>query len=133
SGADIESICHRAALLALREWITPRLNIGRVQISETSEESTETQTQTSQPSPSGALSNENGAITAQYQIRMDHFARALNEQRERYQSFETNAEAQKKQEEGRQRLLEIAADYGPGKQKQLKGFRLWLARLFGLA
>ncbi|HET8843078.1 MAG TPA: AAA family ATPase, partial [Ktedonobacteraceae bacterium] len=127
SGADIESICHRAALLALREWITPRLNVGRVQISETKEEDDGAQT-TPHPDTSGALSNESGPITAQYQIRMTHFARALNELRERYQSFEVGAESQKKQEEGRQRLLEMAANYGPSGQKQPKGFRLWLAR-----
>ena len=28
SGADIEAICRRAALLALREWITPKLGLG---------------------------------------------------------------------------------------------------------
>jgi transitional endoplasmic reticulum ATPase len=37
SGADIEAICRRAALLALREWITPRLSIQRVQVTETTE------------------------------------------------------------------------------------------------
>src|SRR6266581_3544224 len=30
SGADVEAICRRAALLALREWIAPKLSIGRV-------------------------------------------------------------------------------------------------------
>jgi len=79
------------------------------------------------------LSNENGVITAQYQIRKIHFMRALNEQLERYHNMEVSTEAQKKQEEGRQRLMEMAANYGPGGQKQLKGFRLWLARLFGMA
>src|SRR5581483_1825170 len=34
SGADIEAICRRAALLALREWIAPRLAASRVQITE---------------------------------------------------------------------------------------------------
>src|SRR6266702_2430402 len=34
SGADIEAICRRAALLALREWIAPKLGMARVQITE---------------------------------------------------------------------------------------------------
>src|SRR6266699_2379655 len=34
SGADIEAICRRAALLGLREWIAPKLTIGRVQVTE---------------------------------------------------------------------------------------------------
>src|SRR5947209_3178572 len=38
SGADIEAICRRAALLALREWIAPKLNIGQIQITEAVDE-----------------------------------------------------------------------------------------------
>src|SRR5947199_3305852 len=34
SGAHIEAICRRAALLALREWIAPKLKLGHVQVSE---------------------------------------------------------------------------------------------------
>src|SRR5437016_8398503 len=34
SGADIEAICRRASLLALREWIAPRLSLGHVQVIE---------------------------------------------------------------------------------------------------
>src|SRR6202043_3870582 len=34
SGADIEAICRRAGLLALREWIAPRLSASRVQVAE---------------------------------------------------------------------------------------------------
>src|SRR6266487_2879044 len=37
SGADIEAICRRASLLALREWIAPRLSVGRVQVTEETE------------------------------------------------------------------------------------------------
>lgn len=129
SGADIESICHRAALLALREWIAPRLNVGRVQISEISENGEKPQTPTS---PTLIAMNDTG-VTAQYQIRSEHLMRAINEQRERYTAINAGAEAQKKQEEGRQRLLEMAADYGPGAPKPLKGFRYWLARIFGFA
>jgi transitional endoplasmic reticulum ATPase len=131
SGADIESICHRASMLALREWIAPRLNIGRIQISEVSGDGKESEMVAT--SPSGLLSSESGTLTAQYQMRMEHFARAFNEQRERYKTMTANEETQKKREEGRERLLEMASTYGPGGQRQLKGFRLWLARLFGLA
>lgn len=128
SGADIESICHRAALLALREWIAPRLNLGRVKISEAGENGEKPQP----PTPSLIAMNDAG-VTAQYQIRMEHLARAINEQRERYISLNAGEETQKKQEEGRQRLLEMAANYGPGAKKPLRGFRGWLARIFGAA
>ena len=38
SGADIEAICRRASLLALREWISPKLALSRVQVTEAAEE-----------------------------------------------------------------------------------------------
>src|SRR5207302_4505511 len=38
SGADIEAICRRAGLLALREWIAPKLTSGRVQVTEVGEQ-----------------------------------------------------------------------------------------------
>ncbi len=132
SGADIEAICHRASMLALREWIAPRLQSVRVQISEANEEHEKQQVALAPPGTIGTP-GDTGALTAQFQMRMEHFARALNELRERYASQAASSEAQKKQEEGRQRLLEMAANYGPGGQKQLRGFRLWLARLFGVA
>ncbi len=130
SGADIESICHRASMLALREWIAPRLRVGRVQVSEASED--QEQAQTPPTSSTGALSD-TGTLAAQFQMRMEHFTRAINELSERYTAMIASSEAQKKQEEGRQRLLEMAANYGPDGKKPLRGFRLWLARLFGLA
>jgi len=130
SGADIEGICHRASMLALREWITPRLQLARVQVSEANDDP---KSLPSLPShPSGAL-NDTGALTAQYQMRMDHFMHALDEQNERYVNMKANSEAQRKQEEGRQRLIEMAANQGAGGQKPMRGFRLFLARLFGLA
>src|SRR5579875_3275411 len=132
SGADIEAICHRAALLALREWIAPRLHIGRIQISEAGSEDQEKQPSAPLPANPGETLSDPGAVTAQFKMRMEHFARAINEQRERYASMTAISEAQKKQEEGRERLLEMAANYGPGGPKPLKGFRGWLARLFGL-
>jgi hypothetical protein len=73
------------------------------------------------------------SLTAQYQMRMEHFMRALDEQNERYATMIAQSEAQRKQEEGRQRLLELAANQAAGTKKPLKGFRLFLARLFGLA
>jgi transitional endoplasmic reticulum ATPase len=130
SGADIESICHRASMLALREWIAPRLRIGRVHVSEASHE--QVPAQTSPASPAGVL-NDTGALTAQYQMRLEHFTHAINELSERYMALLAHGEAQHKQEEGRQRLLEMAANYGSAGKKPLRGLRLWLARLFGLA
>jgi transitional endoplasmic reticulum ATPase len=130
SGADIESICHRASMLALREWIAPRLRVGRVQVSEAGDE--QEQPPTPPASPIGTLSD-TGALGAQFQMRMEHFTRAIHELSERYAAMTASSEAQKRQEEGRQRLLEMAANYGPNAKKPLRGFRLWLARLFGLA
>lgn len=128
SGADIEGICHRASMLALREWITPRLQAARVQISEATDEAKPAATPLVHPS--GTL-GENSALSSQYQMRMDHFNRALDEQNERYANMKANSEAQRKQEEGRQRLLEMAANQSANGQKPLRGFRLFLARLFG--
>jgi transitional endoplasmic reticulum ATPase len=140
SGADIEAICRRAALLALREWIAPKLNLGRVQVTEEKEN-------TQNPAPAQGQAHtaaedttvqnqEEGSTpapsTGRFQIRPEHFARTIDEQRERYTLQEEAEEARKRQEAGRQRLLEIAADYNAGEKPPLRGFRLWLARLFGL-
>jgi len=130
SGADIEAICHRASMLALREWIAPRLQIGRVQVSEANESGpVAAPPVTYSTSPLG----DTGTLTAQFQMRREHFTRALDELSARYTALNATNEAQRKQEEGRQRMLEMAADYGPGGKKQLRGFRGWLARLFGFA
>jgi transitional endoplasmic reticulum ATPase len=141
SGADIEAICRRAALLALREWIAPKLQLGRVQITE---EKAETET-TADPGQNGQESQDgqNAQETAQtgmpslpntrFEIRPEHFASAIDEQRERYAVQEVAEEARTRQEKGRQRLIEMAANYSSGEKPPLRGFRLWLARLFGLA
>ncbi len=138
SGADIEAICRRASLLALREWIAPKLQIGHVQITEASDgpatphnEANDTTTETGEAS-NNTLTD--GTLAGRFLIRTEHFARAIEEQRERYATQEQSEGAYKRQEEGRQRLIEMAADYNtPQKQpKPLHGFRLWLARLFGL-
>ena len=139
SGADIEAICRRAALLALREWIAPKLNIGQVQITEAVDEEPSGST-TANPSSSATTNIPNSQTapqlplpSARFQIRAEHFTRAIEEQRERY-SVQEAAEATRKQEEqGRQRLIDMANDYEQKKlQNPLRGFRLWLARLFGL-
>jgi transitional endoplasmic reticulum ATPase len=140
SGADIEAICRRAALLALREWIAPKLNLGRVQVTEAREDG---ESQITQEQPGTAAEDTTAQdqeeeetarpSTGHFQIRAVHFAQAIDEQRERYAVQEEVEDAQKRQEAGRQRLLEIAADYNSSQKPPLRGFRLWLARLFGLA
>jgi transitional endoplasmic reticulum ATPase len=129
SGADIEGICHRASMLALREWIAPRLQLARIQVSEISEDHKSAPTPLT--TPSGVL-GDTGALTAQYQMRMDHFMHALDEQNERYTNMNANNEAQRKQEEIRQRAMEVVANQSTRAQKPLGGFRLFLARLFRL-
>ena len=67
-------------------------------------------------------------------IRPEHFARAIDEQRERYTVQEEAEAAIARKDAGRQRLIEMAAnmDGGNPAKPPLSGFRLWLARLFGL-
>ncbi len=145
SGADIEAICRRAALLALREWITPKLGLGQVHVSEATEDTTEnTSTTTTQASMNGNSNQGEGQSTqqenppatqgpsARFQIRAEHFARAIDEQQERYAVQEAAEEERTRQERGRQRLLEKVAGPDPDDKPPLRGFRLWLARLFGL-
>jgi transitional endoplasmic reticulum ATPase len=140
SGADIEAICRRAALLALREWIAPKLNMPRVQVTEVTEENTEA---SKVSEATEALNGQNQEAsreemppalpTSRFQIRPEHFALAIDEQRERYSVQEGAEEVIAQREEGRQRLLEMAANYNADGKPRLRGFRLWLARLFGLA
>src|SRR5437588_4441076 len=135
SGADIEAICRRASLLALREWIAPRLSVGRVQVTEetegnepssTAEIKAETKTEAAKEDSFPALPN------TRFLIRPEHFARAIDEQRERYAVQEEAEETIARREEGRQRLLDMASSYSSDGKPPLRGFRLWLARLFGL-
>ena len=135
SGADIEAICRRASLLALREWIAPRLSVGRVQVTEetegnepssTAETHAETKTETAKEDSFPALPN------TRFLIRPEHFARAIDEQRERYAVQAEAEETISRREEGRQRLIEMASSYSTDGKPPLRGFRLWLARLFGL-
>jgi transitional endoplasmic reticulum ATPase len=140
SGADIEAICRRAALLALREWIAPKLSVGQVQITEAVDEEPSGST-TADLGASAATTNIPTSQTtpqlplpsARFQIRAEHFTRAIEEQRERYSVQEAAEAARIQQEQGRQRMIDMANDYEQKKlQKPLRGFRLWLARLFGL-
>ncbi|MFL5653701.1 MAG: CDC48 family AAA ATPase [Ktedonobacteraceae bacterium] len=131
SGADIEAICRRASLLALREWIAPRLTVGHVQVTE--------ETEGSEPANTAEAETEatkEGAVPAlpgtRFLIRPEHFARAIDEQRERYAVQEEAQKGIARQEAGRQRLIDMAADYKANGKPPLRGFRLWLARLFGL-
>src|SRR2546421_3125416 len=135
SGADIEAICRRASLLALREWIAPRLNVGRVQVTEetagsepsgTAEAETETKTEAAKEGSFPALPD------TRFLIRPEHFACAIDEQRERYAVQQEAEETIARREEGRQRLIEMANSYSTDGKPPLRGFRLWLARLFGL-
>ncbi len=144
SGADIESICRRAALLALREWITPKLGLGQVQVTQV----TEGEEQAAVPTQTGGTGGTDGTAattnvtergtgpqvpTTLFQIRPEHFARAIDEQQDRYSSQQKVDEEQERQERGKQRLIDMAADYDAQGRPPLRGFRLWLARLFGLA
>jgi transitional endoplasmic reticulum ATPase len=146
SGADIEAICRRASLLALKDWIGPRLSIGQVQVSEAHDE-TETVsankrrgTTTPLPDPDAqpeaslpTSDTQSQTPPARFQIRAEHFARAIDEQRERYNTQEEVEAERERQGRGRQRLIDMAANYDQKEKPALRGFRLWLARLFRLA
>ena len=129
SGADIEAICRRAALLALREWIAPRLSTSRVQVTEEfeSDESEPTATPPVSSTPAQPVLPSNP-----FAMRSEQFAIAIGEQRERYAVQEEAEDAIMRKDAGRQRLLEMAANLDQKGKKPLRGFRLWLARLFGL-
>ncbi len=137
SGADIEAICRRASMLALHDWIEPRLQqVGRVQISEEQQEAKASGT-IGTPSQAAQTSGEE----SHFSIRREHFLHAIAEQEERYQA-QARLEAERaRRDEARQRLLDLAASYGslgnPPSQTALqppalRGWRLWLARLLGL-
>ena len=140
SGADIEAICRRAALLALREWIAPKLGMAYVQVTEATDEAASTtpnEHETTEET-TGETGKGTGEATTpsqpatRFQIRPEHFARAIDEQRERYAVQDEAEEAIARKEEGRQRLLEMAASSAPAAQPPRRGFRYWLARLLGL-
>jgi transitional endoplasmic reticulum ATPase len=140
NGADIEAICRRASLLAMREWIAPRLNIQHVKVTEATEDDTSSTNNTSiadlTTSPEAKFQQVpsvlSSSLPSQFQIRMNHFLQAIDEQNERYTAQTAIEQAQTRKEAGRQRLIEIAADLNSNGKPQRRGFRLWLARLFGL-
>ncbi|HXX77123.1 MAG TPA: hypothetical protein VEI53_01415, partial [Ktedonobacteraceae bacterium] len=140
NGADIEAICRRASLLAMREWIAPRLNLQYVEVTEAAEDDSSSSANASSAdimaSPETHLqqiqSTLTGALYGQFQIRMNHFLQAIDEQNVRYTAQAAVEQAQSRKEAGRQRLIEMAADVNTNEKPRLRGFRLWLARIFGL-
>jgi transitional endoplasmic reticulum ATPase len=149
SGADIEAICRRAALLALREWIAPKLTSGHVQVTEVGEQLNAPGAETSNgafhaddadtpvvtsidDTTTQEQNTTNQTSTSPFEIRLDHFEHAIDEQRERYAVQEAADATRARKEAGRQRLIDMAADYSADKKPALRGFRLWLARLFRL-
>jgi transitional endoplasmic reticulum ATPase len=168
SGADIEAICRRAALLALRAWISPRLTTGQVQVipedqgglgttnsanvprviegtssattpATTTDAATDGQTAISINEPTDITTDHAASPVPDnagpFQIRWEHFQHAIDEQKERYGLQEAVEQERNRQERGRQRLVDMAAGHDSGDNSgkpALRGFRLWLARLFGL-
>jgi transitional endoplasmic reticulum ATPase len=140
NGADIEAICRRASLLAMREWIAPRLNLQHVEVTEATEDDSSSTNNASTAdlttSPEAKFqqvpSTLSSSLPSQFQIRMNHFLQAIDEQNERYTAQTALEQAQTRKEAGRQRLIEMATDLNSNVKPQRRGFRLWLARLFGL-
>ena len=140
SGADIEAICRRASLLAMREWIAPRLNLHRVEVTEATGEGEFLEEGAQFIAPGGNLETpadeKTGPVSrlplSQFQIRQEHFIQAIDEQNERYTAQKETEEAQARKEVGRQRLIEMAEGFTADGKPRLGGFRLWLARLFRL-
>ncbi len=146
NGADIEAICRRASLLAMREWIAPRLSMQRVEVTEAPEDDSLSSHEDAPPfiasnadlmTPTDAMIEQtkgtiNGVPLSQFQIRFKHFIQAIDEQNERYTTQKEAEVAQIRKEAGRQRLIEMAANVASDGKPRLRGFRLWLARLFGL-
>jgi transitional endoplasmic reticulum ATPase len=133
SGADIEAICRRASLLALREWITPKLALGQVWVTQINEETGEgdVATSTSEVAASTVGQKIPPSSPKDVFIRMEHFMQAIQEQQERYAAQEAIDKERERQERGRQRLIEMAADSGAKEKRPLRAFWLWLARIFG--
>ena len=140
NGADIEAICRRASLLAMREWIAPRLNMQHVEVTEATEDdfsSTDSASTADSMTSSEAhlqqiQSTLTSALHVQFQIRRNHFLQAIDEQNVRYTAQTAVEQARSRKETGQQRLIEMAADLNTNEKPRLRGFRLWLARLFGL-
>ncbi|HEX9131612.1 MAG TPA: CDC48 family AAA ATPase [Ktedonobacteraceae bacterium] len=145
NGADIEAICRRASLFAMREWIAPRLNMQHVEVTEATDDrssptdvddkiiaSTADLTTPTDVKTQYAPATISGGHPSQFQIRFSHFLQAIEEQDERYNAQKAAEESQARKDAGRQRLIEMAADLQADGKPRKRGFRLWLARLFGL-
>jgi transitional endoplasmic reticulum ATPase len=145
NGADIEAICRRASLLAMREWISPRLDMQHVEVTETTDDSSSSTnvdaqmialtTDLTTPTDGNtqpAYTSKSDSVVLPFQIRFNHFLQAIEEQNERYTAQKAVEESQARKDAGRQRLIEMAADMNATGKPRLRGFRLWLARLFGL-
>src|SRR6266516_1007671 len=140
NGADIEAICRRASLLAMREWIAPRLNMQHVEVIEATEDdfssTVSASTADSMTFPEAHLQQIQSTLTSalhvQFQIRRNHFLQAIDEQNVRYTAQTAVEQARSRKETGRQRLIEMAADLNTNEKPRLRGFRLWLVRLVGL-
>jgi transitional endoplasmic reticulum ATPase len=132
SGADIEAICRRASLLALREWITPKLALGQVRVTQINEEAGEgdVATSTSEVPASTTSQKIPPSSPKNVFVRMEHFMQAIQEQQERYAAQEAIEKERERQERGRQRLIEMAADSGAKEKRPLRAFWLWLSRIF---
>ncbi len=134
SGADIEAICRRASLLALREWITPKLALGQVRVTQINEETGEGDgaTSTSEVTTASATGQKiPPSSPTNVFIRKEHFMQAIQEQQERYAAQEAIEKERERQERGRQRLIEMAADSGAKEKRPLRAFWLWFARILG--
>jgi transitional endoplasmic reticulum ATPase len=134
SGADIEAICRRASLLALREWITPKLALGQVRVTQINEETDEgdVATSTSEVTTASATGQKiPPSSPTNVFIRKEHFMQAIQEQQERYAAQEAIEKERERQERGRRRLIEMAADSGAKEKRPLRAFWLWLARILG--
>ncbi len=115
NGADIEAICRRASLLAMREWIAPRLSMQRVEVTEAAEDDSLSSHEDAPPfiasnadlmTPTDAMIEQtkgtiNGVPLSQFQIRFKHFIQAIDEQNERYTTQKEAEVAQIRKEAGR--------------------------------
>ena len=76
------------------------------------------------------------STAGRFQILPEHFAQAIDEQRERYAAQQEIEEQREREARGRQRLLDMATGKEPPTpdgRPALRGWRLWLAKLFGFA
>jgi transitional endoplasmic reticulum ATPase len=129
----------------MREWITPRLNMQHVEVTEATDDgSSSTNVDAQIIAPTADLTTPtdvkaqhapatmSGIHPSPFQIRLNHFLLAIEEQNERYTTQKAVEESQARKDAGRQRLIEMAADLHADGKPRKRGFRLWLARLFGL-